>query len=139
MRITALLILSVVIWSCSKDDPTDDIRSTPPPDSLTVQIDVPACGNTPCAPFADVWVLEYYSGDLLHKGVNAKNFGYSHRLKVKNGFMMRLFAPNGEATVKLVITDYTRPDSVRFIPVPFDRAGYDTAYQTFDYVHYLRQ
>ena len=138
MRPVTLSILVGVLFSCSKDD-GENTKPALPPDSITVQIDVPACGNTPCAPFADVWALEYYSGDLLNKGVNAKNFGYSHRLRLKNGFMLRLFAPNGEATVKHVISDYTRPDSVRFVPVAFDRAGYDTVYQTFDYVYYLRQ
>ena len=139
MRIAVLYILAALLVSCSKDDGEDGNSLPASPDSILVQIDVPSCGNTPCAGMADVWLREYFSGDVLHKGVNAKNFGYTHRIKVRNGFMLRLFAPNGEATVKHVITDFSRPDSIRYVPVAFDRAGYDTVYQTFDYVYYLRQ
>lgn len=134
----ALSLVACVALSCKKDTAPAN-TSTLPPDSLTVQIDVPPCGNTPCAPVANVEVREYYSGTLLHTGPNAKAFGYSHRLTVKNGFRLRLFAPNGEATLKLLSPDFTRPDSVRYQSVAYERAGYDTTYQTFDYVYYIRQ
>ncbi|MBP6301940.1 MAG: hypothetical protein KBB37_06725 [Bacteroidia bacterium] len=141
MRSHFFIALSLVSWltvSCKKDTGSTN-NSTLPPDSLTVQIDVPACGNTPCAPTAHVDVREYYSGTLLHTEPNAKTFGYSHRFTVKNGFRLRLFAPNGEATLRLLSPDFTRPDSVRYQSVAYERAGYDTTYQTFDYVYYIRQ
>lgn len=68
-----------------------------------------------------------------------QSFRLQHRLTVKNGFRLRLFAPNGEATLRLLSPDFTRPDSVRYQSVAYERAGYDTTYQTFDYVYYIRQ